>query len=55
MMSNIEVKSGYEVRLLGLTIDANLSFSSHISDICKRASRKVGLLTRLRNLLPTRA
>ena len=52
-MSNTEVKSGCEMRLLGLTIDANSKFSSHISDMCKRASRKV--LTRLRNLLPTRA
>ena len=55
MMSNIEVKSGSEMRLLRLTIDANLNFNSHISDICKRASRKVGVLTRLQNLLPTRA
>lgn len=55
MSNNLEIKSGYEMRLLGLTIDATLSFSSHISDKCKRASRKVGLLTRPRNLLPTRA
>ena len=39
-MSNTKVKSGSEMRLLGLTIDANLNFSSHISDRCKRASRK---------------
>ena len=47
MMSNTEEKSGSGMRLLGLTVDANLNFSSHISDICKRASRKVGVLTRL--------
>ena len=40
---------------MGLTIDQNLDFSKHVSEVCKRAGRKVGVLTRLRNILSTRA
>ena len=54
-MPSTNVESGSEMRLLGLTINANLNISSHISDICKRASRKVGVLIRLQKLLPTKA
>ena len=32
-------------------MDDELSFSDHVSDICKKASQKVGVLTRLRNLI----
>ena len=31
----------------------NLVFSSHISDICKKARKKVGVLIRLRNMIPS--
>lgn len=33
-------------------MDDELTFSDHISDICKKASKKVGELARLRNLIP---
>ena len=54
-MSNVKIKSSSYLRLLGLTIDQNLDFSKHVSELCKRAGRKVGVITRLCNLLPTRA
>ena len=38
--------------ILGVTIDNKLAFSEHISDICKKTSCKVGVLLRLRNLIP---
>ena len=38
-----------------LTIDQSLDFSKHVSEVCKRAGRKVGVLTRLRKILSTRA
>ena len=41
--------------ILGVTLDDELSFSSHISDICKKASKKVGVLVRLRNMIPMKA
>ena len=36
-----------EVKLLGVTIDFELKFSSHISNICKKASRQLNVLKRL--------
>lgn len=54
-MSNVKIKCGSDLRLLGLTIDQHLDFSKHVSEVCKRAGRKVGALTRLRNILSTRA
>ena len=38
--------------MLGVNIYDNLNFSNHISELCKKASRKVGVLTRLCNLIP---
>ena len=34
-------------RLLGVKIDLNLNFSDHISDLCKKASRKISALARV--------
>ena len=51
----LKKKGSSDLRLLGLTIDQNLDFSKHVSELCKQAGRKVGVITRLRNLLPTRA
>ena len=31
-------------KLLGVKIDANLNFNNHISDLCKKASRKISVL-----------
>ena len=54
-MTNIKIKCGSDLRLLGLIIDQNLDFSNHVSEVCKRAGRKVDVLTRLRNILSARA
>ena len=54
-MSNVKIKCGSDLRLLGLKIDQNLDFSKHVSEVCKRAGRKVGVITRLRNILSARA
>ena len=40
-------------QLLGVNFDDNLIFSQHISDLCKKASQRVGVLARLRNLITT--
>ena len=49
-----EVKSSdyMYVKILGVTIDNKLTFSQRISAICKKTRCKVGLLFRLRNLIP---
>ena len=54
-MSNVKIRCGSELKLLGLIIDQNLDFSKHVSELCKRTARKVGVLTRLRNILPIKA
>jgi hypothetical protein len=37
----------YNVKLLGVTIDSNLNFNNHISEICKKASRRLNILKRI--------
>ena len=43
------------MQLLGVYIDENLNFAGHISELCTRASQKVGMIVRLRNLIPCNA
>ena len=49
------IESKPSLSLLGVTLDDRLSYSAHISDVCKKAGEKVGVLTRLRNLVPKNA
>ena len=39
-------------KLLGLTIDKNLNFNAHLAILCKKASVKVTVLSRLTKLVP---
>ena len=40
------------IQLLGVTIDKDINFSKHIGEVCTKAGRKVGVLTRrLRNMI----
>ena len=43
------------IKLLGVYIDESLNFTKHISETCTKASQKVGVLVRLRNLIPCQA
>jgi len=54
-MNNITIKQENTMKILGLSIDSNLNYSHHISQVCKRASQRVGILGRLKNLLPVKA
>ena len=38
-----------------MILDVNLQFSEHIKQICTKTSRRIGVLSRLRNLIPTTA
>ena len=49
----IETSDG--LKLLGVTMDSRLNFSNHISSTCVKASQRIGVLMRLRNLIPTMA
>ena len=39
-------------KLLGVTIDKNLDFNTHLTNICKKVSQKVSALSRVSKLLP---
>ena len=41
-----------QIKLLGVEIDDKLNFTNHIRNIRIKASQKVGVLLRLRNLIP---
>ena len=41
-----------KVKLLGITIDADLSFNDHLNSICKKASNKLNALSRQHAILP---
>ena len=53
--NNEEIKNVENLRLLAVTIDSKFNFTDHISTICKKASQRIGVLMRLRNLIPTKA
>ena len=46
-----EVKSFDYLKILGVTIENKLTFSEHISNICKKTSCEVVVFLRLRNLI----
>ena len=48
MVENVNV-----VKMLGMYIDSKLSFKEHITEICKRAGRKLNVLRRLSAHLDT--
>ena len=50
-INNQKFKPTADLRIFGVNINDQLSFTKHISDICKKASSKIGVLARLRNLI----
>ena len=52
---DLNIVKAKQIKLLGVTIDDDLNFTEHIREICTKASKKVGVLNRLRNLIPCRA
>ena len=50
-----EIESTEKLSLLGVTIDNKLNFNHHINNVCKKASQRIGVLMRLKNLIPTEA
>ena len=50
-----EIKTMDNLQLLGVTLDSDLSFSDHINVSCKKARQRIGVLMRLRNLIPTQS
>ena len=50
-IEGFQLESAKSVNLLGITIDHNLTFDTHVSNICKTANAKVKSLSRIRNTL----
>ena len=48
-------ESDNSLQLLGVNIDCGLNFNLHISNVFKKASQRIGVIMRLRNLIPTEA
>ena len=50
-----QIEQSRSIKILGVNIDEKLNFNIHISAVCKRVSRQVGILNRLKNLIPSSA
>ena len=50
-IEGFQLESAASVNLFGITIDHNLTFDTHVSNICKTASAKVKSLGRIRTAL----
>ena len=46
-IEDFSIKNSIEEKLLGLKFDSNLSFESHITSLCKKASQKLHTLARI--------
>ena len=58
MQTNIDgndILPSDELKLLGLEIDNELNFTLHIQSICKTASSKIAVLSRLKDMIPLNA
>ena len=50
-IDNTSIIPEEEVSLLGVTLDNNLNFNSHMSKICKEASKRINTLLRIAKYL----
>ena len=49
------IQQTQSIKILGVLINEKLTFGVHISKICKRVSKHIGVFNRPKNLIPTRA
>ena len=54
-LNNISIPQCISIKYLGLTIDMNLNFDFHISNIAYKISRTVGIISKIRHYLPETA
>ena len=52
---NEEIEQMTCLKLLGVTTDHQLSFSEHVKHISDKSSQKIGVLLRMKNLIPEKA
>ena len=46
-IDNIEIENSEYEKLLGIQVDCNLNFNSHLNTLCKKASSKINALARI--------
>ena len=46
-IGEFETESSTQEKLLGITIDNNVNFASHVENLCKNASRRIHALDRI--------
>ena len=54
-VDNEEIEQTTCLELLGVTTDHQLSFSEHVKHISVKSSQKIGVLLRMKNLIPEKA
>ena len=54
-VDNEKIEQTTCLKLLGVTIDHQLSFSEHVKHISVKSSQKIGVLLRMKNLIPENA
>ena len=54
-VNDVVIETKDNIILLGVVLDSKLNFSEHIISICKTASQRIGVLMRLRNLIPMKS
>ena len=52
-IGNTTIKESTEEKLLGVTLDKQLSFKTHVQSLCKKASQKLHAISRISYLLDT--
>jgi len=55
VINNGNIQMVQEAKFLGVIIDSRLTFSAHVSNLCKKISRNIGVLNRISSLIPPRA
>ena len=55
LIDGCNIQSLIDLKLLGVTIDNKMTFSTHIRDVCKKTSMKIRARLRLRNVIPVDA
>ena len=54
-LDGLPIDKSEDIKLLGVHIDDDLDFKKHISELCIMTSQKVGILSRLGNLISSKA
>ena len=55
VITDTSVESYPILELLGVSIDGQMNFKEHVREVTKKASRQVGVLLRLRDIMPQSA